>query len=524
LKRTLKYALVTAAFALSIPFTSLQAQSARTQQQTQTTTKEVSVSRRSTSASQDTCDCPPAYKELNFLRSSDESTFSSKEVWTLDKGDGTDLFALYCDSSSVKSLLELVEFKDKAMKKTILSREYTTIEDNLGREHIRIETGKGTRYFTVQARDEKDKGVIGIDGVIHPELLKNHGNRLLRMYVEVGESAGIDEKTGRVKVRSLDSGDLIIPYYDCEQPLAPPLPLTSTLVPAGITINNIVNAFDYSTRINISVENNTIMKEKSRREELLSSDILRVSVLGGIWSDATQKKPYECGEFDIHTKPLLLKLSTYARTLENLHLNAAFTHLHADASFSDTTGNALGEYGLTADDFLVDARFNALHSSTKLGLGVGGILEYNAATQRGNAQEYPLDGNSKRISGLLGIVLFAADAKLDAGLYAGYSSELGTLLNATARLNDTHIGKLLDIDAHLFFERYNGDHGKGNRAGLEAFVSGPAVLGFLKPTVGYEAVQTIYLGNTPHLETGVRRALFVGVTADLGALLRRSSK
>jgi hypothetical protein len=540
LRQGLEYLIFTTALALAIPFNSInaqqQAQQNQTQQNTITNTQTTIKARTDKNGImyKDTCDCPPKYKELNFLRNTNTSSFAAKEMWTLDKGNGTDLLTLYCDSTNVNNLLELMDFKDKSIKNNILSRNYTTIEDNLNREYMELETKNGTRYFTIQTRDEENKNIIDVDGTIHYDALRNHGNKMLRLYVQMGKSAGIDPKTGKIKIHSLDSGDLIIPYYDCVQPIISSniklIPDTSNVRAANIT-NTTINNYDYSTRINITIENSSKPEERVPIPILLdtlNSNRLIVSVLGSFANDATQKKLYECGEFDINTKPMLWKLAAYARTLNKLHLNAEFTHIHGAASLVDPNKNNIGDYGITADDLLLDARLN-FFKSRGFGLGIGGIFEYNASTQKGFVQantriatNYTLDANDSRVSGLLGLVLFAGDAKLSAGVYAGHSSLLGTLFNATARLNDIQIGKALDINSRLFFEMY-GNYGKGNRAGFEALVSGPLIFGILRPTIGYEIVNTIYSGKNLNLETGLRSSILVGITADFGGERHKSS-
>lgn len=552
LRRGLEYLTLTAAlafFAPSAPSNPMQAQENKDKQssvQEQSSVQDSIRTATKTGANilyKDTCyedngNCPPKYKELNFTRKSSKPTFSSKEVWTLDKGDGTEMLVLKCDSPSINNLLELVDFKYKTIKNSISSHKYKTIEDNLDREYLKIETENGTRYFTIQEMDKENKGIIDIDGAIHYDMLKNRGDRTLRLKIQVGEYAGMDPKTGRIMIRSLDSGEIPVVYYDCKQPL---VISNSNIIhsnnsddlPTGNSSINIININnDYSTKINITVENGA---EKTSEKvigtgDTLKSDRLVVSVLGSFANDARQKKFYDCGEFDIHTRPMIWKMAAYARTLDDLHINAEFTHLHSQASLSDSVRNNVGRYGITADDLLLDIRYNIL-SSSEIGLGIGGIFEYNASTQKGSAQrhtldanQYTLDANDSRISGLLGLVLFIDDAKLSLGAYAGHSSQLGRLLNATARLNDIQIGKILEINSRLFLEMYKGDYGKGHRFGFEALVSGPQLLGFLRPTIGYEIVQTIYSGNDSGLEKGLRRSILVGVTADLGKSHRSSHK
>jgi len=526
LRKGLEYLILTVALAFSTPLNSIQAQQ-QSQQDIHTTIK--TKTNNNSIMYKDTCNYPPKYKELQFLRKSGQDTFSAKEMWTLNKGNGTDLLALYCDSSSIyplHNLLELMDFKDKTIKSHILSREYTTIEDDLNREFMKIETKNGTRYFSIQTRDKENDNMIDIDGTIHYDALKNHGNKMLRLYIEMGKEMGIDSKTGKIKIQSLDSGDLIIPYYDCANPIIPintnNLPAISN-TPAGNTIINITNNFDFSTHTNVTIDNQSpqpiLEKKPVIVRDSLNTDQLSISLLGSFANDAIQKKLYECGEFDINTMPRIWKIAAYARTLNNIHINTEFNHLHAEASLLDPNKNNIGDYGITADDLLLDARINFLKSH-KAGFGIGGIFEYNASTQKGNANQngnqYTLDANNSRISGLLGLILFADDAKFDIGAYAGHSNQLGTLFNVTARLNNIYLGKILDINSHLFIETYNGSHHNGNRAGFEAIISGPLIIGLLRPSIGYEIDKTIYSGNNSGLETGLRKSILVGVTADFG--------
>jgi|GEM_PF-3755131 len=152
LRRGLEYLTLTAAlafFAPSAPSNPMQAQENKDKQssvQEQSSVQDSIRTATKTGANilyKDTCyedngNCPPKYKELNFTRKSSKPTFSSKEVWTLDKGDGTEMLVLKCDSPSINNLLELVDFKYKTIKNSISSHKYKTIEDNLDREYLKI--------------------------------------------------------------------------------------------------------------------------------------------------------------------------------------------------------------------------------------------------------------------------------------------------------------------------------------------------------------------------------------------------
>ncbi|RJQ15940.1 hypothetical protein C4573_07355 [Candidatus Woesearchaeota archaeon] len=467
-------------------------------------------------AQKDSCDCGPKYEELNFIRNPDVPTFSAREIWTLDRGKGADLLVLDCNST-LENILELVDFRNRAIKENILSGNYETIEDTRGRVHSKIETRNGTRYFTIQSRDEANQGIVGIDGKIDYERLKNHGNKVLRLYVMIGKDAGMDKRTHKPVVQSIDSGDLLIPYCDC---IIPPAKIEPTKKEAAVEK---MPTMHRENKHSCFIADD--MKETSPDiEEMLNANKLVVNVLGGQADDATQDYLYECGPLTVDSKPLLWKISTYAKVLDYLHLNAKLQSAHANVDFLDPNQEPIGKFSYTATDFLVDARGNLVHAGNA-GIGIGGIFEQNATTQSGRIYSSSLEGSSNRYSGLGGIVLFVHTphmSNLSAGVYVGHSSQLGDLMNGTVRLDAFDIDGILDVDSHLFLEKYDGDHGKGTRSGFGVLVGGPKILGFISPALEYEFVETLHPYADGNVTSGSKSSIFGGIRMDLGKYVQKS--
>jgi len=450
-------------------------------------------------------DCGPKYIELNFLRKPGV-TFSSKEVWTLDKGKGVDILALDC-KSTLENVLELVDFKDEAIKKDIISGHYNTIEDHTGRMFAEIHTKRGMRYFTVQNRDQKNPYVVNIDGRIDYSMLKNHGNKTLSLDIEMGQRTGFD-KFGKPFIRLVDSG--IIPLSYCDDCMtAPPIPPIIEQKPAAPLPAKTDTGRD-----------TVYIATKDRAERVHhKKDVLIANVSVGLVNNATQLHEYECGPLDIDSKPDKWKISTYAEFLEALHLNAELTGTHANVRFLDPGHNPIGQYGMTATDFLLDARGEMVpFKGAASGIGAGMIFEENSITQKGRINSSSLNGNSNRYSGLAGIVFFVDDksmSNLSLGAYLGRSSELGNLMNATIRLDNLHIGRFLSLDSHIFFENYKGNFGNGNRVGFEVLAAGPQIMGFLSPFVEYEITDTRYPYDNGDLAPGSQNSVLVGLRMNL---------